>query len=309
MIRQIRALCLLACGVTLASCSMQASYLNQSEFGSDFVVSQQHQSLNHNQRIRMVVLHYTTGDWAQSLQVLTTPSENPVSAHYLIPERSDASYPATEPLKVYQLVSEQQRAWHAGMSFWQGQQNLNDQSIGIELVNRSRCVDEVMPLCFTPDFDPAQLELLAQLLKDILARHPEISPTHIVGHSDISPQRKQDPGPRFPWQWLARQGIGAWYDEATVEKYWQQLPESVPLLSIQQALRAYGYGIAVTGEFDEQTTLYLRAFQQHFVPDLVSGNPDRKTLAILFALVEKYQPQELPSLLRGRIKQGQLDIN
>lgn len=304
MIRQIRALCLLGAGLALVSCSTQPSDATDSDFASyfvndsvnDLVVSQQHQSQNQNQRIRMVVLHYTTGDWAQSLQVLTTPSENPVSAHYLIPERLDASYPATEPLKVYQLVSEQQRAWHAGMSIWQGQQSLNDQSIGIELVNRSRCVNEGAPLCFTPDFDPAQLELLAKLLQDILARHPEIKPTHIVGHSDISPQRKQDPGPRFPWQWLARQGIGAWYDESTVEKYWQQLPAQVPISTTQQALRAYGYGIEVTGEFDEQTQLYLKAFQQHFVPDSVSGSADRKTLAILFALLEKYQPQALPTL-------------
>lgn len=259
----------------------------------DYLVSQQHQSPNHNQRIRMVVLHYTTGDWAQSLKVLTEPSDNPVSAHYLIPERFDTSYPSDEVLKVYQLVGEQQRAWHAGESRWQGKTNLNDQSIGIELVNRSQCYAGDNGFCLTPDFDPAQMALLAQLLKDILRRHPDITPTRVLGHSDIVPERKQDPGPRFPWQWLARQGIGAWYDDATVLKYWQQLPEDPPLRLVQQGLQHYGYGIQVTGEADRQSELYLRAFQQHFVPDQVHGRADRKTVAILLALLEKYVPQAL----------------
>jgi len=261
----------------------------------DYLVSQQHQSQNHNQRIRMVVIHYTTGDWAQSLKVLTEPSDNPVSAHYLIPERLDASYPADEPLKVYQLVGEQQRAWHAGDSRWEGKTSLNDQSIGIELVNRSQCYAGEGGFCSTPDFDPAQMELLAKLLKDILRRHPEITPTRVLGHSDIVPERKQDPGARFPWQWLARQGVGAWYDDQTVLKYWQQLPEQPAIRMVQHGLKHYGYGIEITGEYDRQTKLYLLAFQRHFVPDHVHGNADRKTVAILLALLEKYFPQALNS--------------
>lgn len=286
MIRQASACCLsLWLALGLSSCVQTPDYL----------VSQQHQSQNHNQRIRMVVLHYTTGDWAQSLKVLTEPSDNPVSAHYLIPERLDASYPADEPLKVYQLVGEQQRAWHAGNSRWEGKTSLNDQSIGIELVNRSQCYAADDGFCSTPDFDPAQMELLAKLLKDILRRHPEITPTRVLGHSDIVPERKQDPGARFPWQWLARQGVGAWYDNQTVLKYWQQLPEQPAIRMVQHGLKQYGYGIEITGEYDRQTQLYLMAFQRHFVPDQVHGHADRKTVAILLALLAKYFPQTLNS--------------
>lgn len=286
MIRQASACCLsLWLALGLSSCVQTPDYL----------VSQQHQSQNHNQRIRMVVIHYTTGDWAQSLKVLTEPSDNPVSAHYLIPERLDASYPADEPLKVYQLVGEQQRAWHAGNSRWEGKTSLNDQSIGIELVNRSQCYAADDGFCLTPDFDPAQMELLAKLLKDILRRHPEITPTRVLGHSDIVPERKQDPGARFPWQWLARQGVGAWYDNQTVLKYWQQLPEQPAIRMVQHGLKQYGYGIEITGEYDHQTKLYLLAFQRHFVPDHIHGNADRKTVATLLALLEKYFPQTLNS--------------
>ena len=286
MIRQASACCLsLWFALGLSGCVQTPDYL----------VSQQHQSQNHNQRIRMVVIHYTTGDWAQSLKVLTEPSDHPVSAHYLIPERLDASYPADEPLKVYQLVGEQQRAWHAGNSRWEGKTSLNDQSIGIELVNRSQCYAADDGFCLTPDFDPAQMELLAKLLKDILRRHPEISPTRVLGHSDIVPERKQDPGARFPWQWLARQGVGAWYDNQTVLKYWQQLPEQPAIRMVQHGLKQYGYGIEITGEYDHQTKLHLLAFQRHFVPDHIHGNADRKTVAILLALLEKYFPQTLNS--------------
>lgn len=286
MIRQASACCLsLWFALGLSGCVQTPDYL----------VSQQHQSQNHNQRIRMVVIHYTTGDWAQSLKVLTEPSDNPVSAHYLIPERLDASYPSDEPLKVYQLVGEQQRAWHAGESRWEGKTSLNDQSIGIELVNRSQCYAADDGFCLTPDFDPAQMELLATLLKDILRRHPEITPTRVLGHSDIVPERKQDPGARFPWQWLARQGVGAWYDNQAVLKYWQQLPEQPAIRMVQHGLKQYGYGIEITGEHDRQTQLYLQAFQRHFVPDQVHGNADRKTVAILMALLEKYFPQTLKS--------------
>jgi len=284
MIRQASACCLsLWLTLGLSSCVQTPDYL----------VSQQHQSPNHNQRIRMVVLHYTTGDWGDSLRVLTEPSDHPVSAHYLIPERLDPSYPVDEVMKVYQLVGEQQRAWHAGDSRWEGKTSLNDQSIGIELVNRSQCYAGDDGFCLTPDFDPAQMELLAKLLKDILRRHPEITATRVLGHSDIVPERKQDPGPRFPWQWLARQGIGAWFDDQTVLKYWQLLPEKPPISLVQQGLQRYGYGIEITGEHDQQTKLYLMAFQRHFVPDQVHGNADRKTVAILFALLEKYFPQSL----------------
>lgn len=261
-------------------------------------------SANQNQRIRFVILHYTAGNWQQSLQALTEPTTRPVSSHYLIPQSQDASYPVGEPLKIYQLVAEQDRAWHAGTSRWQDRQNLNDQSIGIELVNEARC--DIMPgehssvpalalpLCITPDFDPAQLLLLADLLQDILNRYPEITPDRVLAHSDIAPEQKQDPGPRFPWQWLASRGIGAWYDNQQLSHFWQQpLWQAKDVSAWQQALQQYGYAIAVTGELDAQSHSYLLAFQRHFVPEQMDAQPNRKTLAVLAALLAKYRPAAL----------------
>lgn len=268
----------------------------------DHNISRQFSTANYNSRVRFIVLHYTAGNWQQSLQALTEQGPTQVSAHYLIPQRGDSSYPAGEPLRIYQLLDDQQRAWHAGDGRWEDRLNVNDVSIGIELVNHGWCYpadqpQQQVPLCLTPDFDPAQLELLADLLKQLLARYPDVSPTRIVAHSDIAPARKQDPGSRFPWQWLASQGMGAWYDDSVVQQYWRalqapgyQLPD---IRLIQRALARYGYGIAVTGQYDAQTRLHLLAFQRHFVPDLVSGEADIKTIAVLWALLSKYFPDSL----------------
>ncbi|MFN6263324.1 MAG: N-acetylmuramoyl-L-alanine amidase [Chromatiaceae bacterium] len=264
-------------------------------------INTEHQSVNRNERVRLLVLHYTAINWERSLKALTQPGATAVSAHYLIPESFDPTYPADKPLQVYQLVPETQRAWHAGASRWEDRSALNDQSIGIELVNLGWCHQRAVPfafaahneLCLTPDFDPAQLQLLADLLKDILARNPEISPTRVVAHSDIAPSRKQDPGPRFPWQWLANQGIGAWYDNQTLLKYWQGIKAMPDARMVQRALQRYGYGIVVTGEWDLQSRDVLLAFQRHFVPNRVSGELDPETVAVLWALLEKYFPDSL----------------
>ncbi len=264
-------------------------------------INTEHQSVNRNARVRLLVLHYTAINWQQSLKALTQPGATAVSAHYLIPESLDPTYPAGTPLQVYQLVPETQRAWHAGASQWEDRTGLNDQSIGIELVNQGWCYSRAQPfvgpggneLCLTPDFDPAQLQLLAELLKQILARNPEITPTRVLAHSDIAPSRKQDPGPRFPWQWLARQGIGAWYDNPVLLKYWQGLSRLPDARTVQLALARYGYGIAVTGVWDDQSRQVLAAFQRHFVPDGVTGEPDLHTVAVLWALLEKYFPDSL----------------
>jgi N-acetylmuramoyl-L-alanine amidase len=262
-------------------------------------VDQQYQSANRNDRVRFVVIHYTAGNWQQSLDVLTKPGKRPVSSHYLIPGSGDPTYPADRPLKVYQLVPEQQRAWHAGDSRWEDRTGLNDHSIGIELVNESWCekqpnqLQQQAELCVAADFDPAQLQLLLALLKDILARNTDISPTRVLGHSDIVPLRKQDPGSRFPWQWLAANGVGAWYDAAVMQKYWQQVPTLPEIKTVQRALQLYGYGIAITGEHDAQSRAYLLAFQRHFVPEQLTGEPDLKTIAVLWALLEKYFPKAL----------------
>ena len=266
-------------------------------------------SENHNSRINIIVIHHTTADFGDSLNILTRPSSNSVSSHYLIPEPGDPSYDGDD-LKVYELVPEERRAWHAGRSYWGGKTALNDQSIGIELVNQTYChqrangalaetaSDEQRRICFFPDFAESQIRLLTDLLGELLERYPDVKPTQIVGHSDIAPSRKIDPGPRFPWERLYKLGYGAWFDDATVIRYWEMFSDQpVPLATVQRALQTYGYGIEPTGILDEQTRDVLRAFQMHFRPATVTGEPSTATVAILFALIEKYYPDALEALL------------
>jgi N-acetyl-anhydromuramyl-L-alanine amidase AmpD len=266
------------------------------------------ESANQDTRVRIVAIHHTTGDFQSSFNVLTEPSGNPVSSHYLIPEPGDPSY-SEKDLKLYSLVKEEGRAWHAGSSYWAGKTSLNDMSIGIELVNQTYCrkSSEIIPpervdqesarLCFYPDFADSQLEILIKLLEGITERHTEVKPTHIVGHADIAPQRKIDPGPRFPWQRLYKLGYGAWYDDDTVYKYWEQFRQELPsVLTLQTALHTYGYDIELTGENDKQSQNVVRAFQMHFLPWQVSGEFTVETVAVLYALLEKYYPKKLELL-------------
>jgi len=281
-------------------------------------------SENQDTRVRIVVIHHTTADFQDSLDILTKRSDRPVSSHYLVPEPGDPSY-SSENLRLYSLVSEEGRAWHAGSSYWAGKTSLNDMSIGIELVNQTWChksedvPDSEQPpgdnedqenknqehenqerarICFYPDFAEPQLEILLDLLEGILARHTEVKPTHIIGHSDIAPQRKIDPGPRFPWQRLHRLGYGAWYDDETVIKYWEQFRKELPpVLTLQTALHTYGYGIELSGEHDVQSRNVVRAFQMHFLPWQVSGEFSDETAAVLYALLEKYYPSQLEQIM------------
>ncbi|MEM9058133.1 MAG: N-acetylmuramoyl-L-alanine amidase, partial [Pseudomonadota bacterium] len=259
-------------------------------------------STNQSSRVAYVVLHFTSESFGESLRLLTQPSDYPVSSHYLIPESGDPTYPRSRPM-LYRLVPEHRRAWHAGVSDWAGADSLNDRSIGIELVNRSACTREdpaalhLPPLADTCRFlpyDPAQLDLLVTLLRDLLARYPDIEPVNIVAHSDIAPQRKVDPGPLFPWRRLAELGIGAWYDDDAVARHRAQLAERQPsTAALQAALKAYGYETDTDGVMDKAAQRVVRAFQLHFTPDNVTGQFDLETVAVLFALIEKYRPDEL----------------
>ena len=262
-------------------------------------------SENQSSRIEHVVVHFTSADFAQSMRMLTERSGRPVSAHYLVPESGDPTYPHRR-LRVYRLVDEEHRAWHAGRSYWNGDKALNGSSIGIEIVNRSACApvalgnepDPPEDRCEFHDFDVEQINLVIDLMLDILQRHPGIDPVDIVAHSDIAPDRRLDPGPRFPWRRLYEHGIGAWYDDDTLDRYHERFKAQPPGLSLlQRGLRAYGYDVDDTGEHDPRTEDALRAFQMHFRPSDWSGQPDAGTAAILFALLEKYRPRALVGLL------------
>jgi N-acetylmuramoyl-L-alanine amidase len=292
--------------LSLNACTTQSSMTKGTGASGNKVVVN---SENQDTRVRVIVIHHTSEDFAGSLNVLTKKSSRPVSSHYLIPEPLDPSY-AEEELKLYQLVPEEARAWHAGGSYWDSKTALNDMSIGIEIVNETYCRNaeaNVAPaqsevtesrICFFPDFAESQIVMLTDLLKGILERHSEVTPTNIVGHSDVAPQRKIDPGPRFPWQRLYKLGYGAWFDDDTVVKYWEQFRQAMPsVLTLQSALHEYGYGIEITGENDEQSRNVIRAFQMHFVPFRVTSEFDAESAAILYALLEKYHPDRLETLM------------
>lgn len=288
-------------------------------------------SENYNERIRFLVIHFTTIDYQDSVRALT---KGGVSAHYLMPEQGDPSYPESK-IKTFQLVDESKRAWHAGRSHWQGQNNLNDQSIGIELVYQSTCTKKQIQsdgneiamrsqqahdglnieaksdrICFYPDFDPQQIEQLTLLIKDILKRNPEITPDRIIGHADITPNRRVDPGPKFPWQQLFKSGIGAWYEQETVSKYWQKFHTEQPSIQlIQSALKQYGYGILESSVMDAQTINALTVFQMHFRPWQVDGRATPETVATLFALIEKYRESRLQGLLDQFEQESSIEVN
>lgn len=262
-------------------------------------------SANQNSRVDYLVIHGTSENFAESLRLLTRNTENPVSVHYLVPEINDQSYPV-DKLRVYSLVPEHRRAWHAGRSYWAEESGLNDRSIGIEVVNEFKCEGTDKPLaetsvgdvsCKFVPYSDKQIGLLSTLIKDILQRYPNLDPIDIVGHSDIAKMRKSDPGPLFPWYQLYLEGIGAWPDAEGVAKYKRRFSAARPsIASMQLALFTLGYEIELTGTLDSQTEFSVRAFQLHFRPSDYSGAADIDTLARLWALLEKYRFDEFAEL-------------
>ncbi|MGR3907708.1 N-acetylmuramoyl-L-alanine amidase [Burkholderia sp. SR8] len=233
-------------------------------------------------RIRFLVMHYTESDEAKSLRTLTGDS---VSVHYVVPPRPRVEHGM--PV-VYQLVPESKRAWHAGISEWQGTTELNAASIGIENVNRGPL--DSQNRTWQP-YPPEQVDALIRLSKDIVERY-RIPPTRVVGHSDIAPQRKIDPGPLFPWHALAQAGVGAWPDDETVTaRLAGRDPHAlVDVRGLQLKLARYGYDVPTDGVLDARTRRVFAAFQMHFRPSDYAGNPDAGTDAIAQALLDKYFP-------------------
>ena len=297
-------------GITMASVWLAGCATPEHlERRDGYVVDHAHVSPSHTSRVRHLVIHYTDVDEAESLAVLTGPR---VSAHYVLP--LPARDHRGQPL-VYQLVDEERRAWHAGASAWRGRTNINDTSIGIEIVNTgpNRPYAEVERLLeqnpeaaveigWAP-YPKAQIEALIALSRDVIERH-DIHPTDVVAHSDIAPTRKIDPGPDFPWRRLHEAGIGVWPEEDSVAR-WRARFEiaAVPLATLQEALKSWGYRLEATAELDRETRAVLRAFQMRFRPSDYRGQPDAETAAILWALLEHYRPAALERLDRARGQQ------
>ncbi|WP_420414302.1 N-acetylmuramoyl-L-alanine amidase [Roseibium sp.] len=239
-----------------------------------------HPSPNHGQRpdgapIDMLVLHYTGMPTAQdALQRLCDPRAE-VSAHYFVDE--DGS--------ILQCVPEARRAWHAGQSFWKGDTDINSRSIGVEIVNPGH------EFGYRP-FPDLQIDAVIALCLDICGRH-KIDPWMVLAHSDIAPNRKEDPGELFPWARLAKAGVGHFVEPETIESgmMMQEGDQGQPVEAIQSMLALYGYDLDITGEFDGRTKQVVTAFQRHFRPAKVDGVIDESTIETLHRLLAK-----LPSL-------------
>ncbi len=223
--------------------------------------------------IDTLILHYTgmqTGSAA--IARLCDPSAE-VSSHYVVEEDG----------RVFRLVDEHRRAAHAGVSIWQGREMLNDSSIGIEIVNPGH------EWGYRP-FPAAQIAALTKLCQDILARHP-IPRARVLGHSDVAPDRKQDPGELFPWRELAEHGVGVWPSASADLGTGDAVTDAAGLASVRAGLRTVGYAPDASGAMDERLAVVLRAFQRHWRPEAVNGAADRGTRARLASLVHQGGPQ------------------
>ena len=208
--------------------------------------------------VDMLVLHYTGMTSGEAAMARLCDPAAKVSAHYTIGEDGT----------VYAMVPESRRAWHAGLSCWAGARDINSRSIGIELVNPGH------EFGYRP-FPAAQIDALIALGDAILARHP-IAPWRVLGHSDVAPARKDDPGELFPWVSLAEAGIG----------FWASPGDDPGDEAVAPLLTRYGY--------DPEAPLQkvVAAFQRHFRPARVDGTADRQTRTMLYGLVAAYDAQK-----------------
>ncbi len=240
--------------------------------------SPNHDARSAERAIDILLLHYTgMASSEAALARLADPTAK-VSAHYLIDEAGE----------VYALVPEARRAWHAGLASWQGASDINGRSIGIELANSGH--DGGLP-----PFAEAQMARLIALAQDIVARH-RIPPGRVLGHSDVAPSRKQDPGERFDWARLACAGLGLWpaagFAPAATAPALEPGMAGGAVIDLQIALAAIGYGIEGSGCFDPGTAAVVAAFQRHFRPRQVDGRADAETTSLIFHLAA--QPASLP---------------
>jgi N-acetylmuramoyl-L-alanine amidase len=218
--------------------------------------------------IDMLILHYTGMRSArEAIDRLRDPVAK-VSSHYVVDEDGF----------ILRLVAEERRAYHAGVSYWRGHSELNGRSIGIEIVNPGHEFGY-------GDFPVLQLAAVCDLCLSILSRHT-IPARNIVAHSDVAPDRKEDPGEKFDWEGLARNGVGLWPDGMPDRGTTGVVRDAANLRGVRAALGDIGYRVAPEGALDPALTTVLRAFQRHWRPEAVTGQADSGTLARLLAVAE-----------------------
>ena len=218
----------------------------------------------------MLILHYTGMVSAAAACAWLCDQASQVSSHYLVDEAG----------RIIQGVGEDMRAWHAGLSCWQGDADINSRSIGIEIQNPGHALGY-------RDFPELQMQAVIALCRDIVTRH-RIAARHVLAHADVAPDRKIDPGEKFDWRRLHEAGVGHWVAPAPDAESESIKPGDVGahVLRLQRLLAAYGYGIALNSIYNRQTESVVSAFQRHFRPSLVSGVADNATVATLENLLE-----------------------
>lgn len=227
-------------------------------------------------RPELIILHYTGMETGEAAESWLCDPVSEVSSHYLVHEDG----------AVTQMVRESDRAWHAGKGSWRGETDVNSSSIGIEIVNPGHVLGY-------HDFTDAQVGAVIALCRGIVERHG-IRPENVLAHSDVAPGRKVDPGEKFPWQVLARAGIGHYVEASPIGggRFLSAGDRGEPVEALQSMLALYGYGVEITGIFDQQTKTVVEAFQRHFRTEQIDGIADRSTIETLHRLLSAL-PQSL----------------
>ncbi len=247
---------------------------------SDVIPSPNFGERNNGMTPSMIVLHYTgMPDIDAAITRLCTDGTD-VSAHYIVLEDG----------RIVQTVPEAMRAWHAGVSYWAGETDINSLSIGIEISNRGHDWGY-------PKFPSRQIAATIALCRGIMLRHA-MQPWRVLGHSDIAPARKQDPGEKFPWHSLANSGVGVWVRPAPIKggEVLQSGDSGDNVLYLQETLARLGYQTPLNGQFDVATVEVVTAFQRHFRQERVNGIADYSTLKTLHDLVASLPPEALIDL-------------
>jgi N-acetylmuramoyl-L-alanine amidase len=243
-------------------------------FEADYKKASLRPSPNHGERTGgrrpdMILLHYTGMPTTDGALDWLCRDESQVSSHYFVRENGD----------VVQLVPEERRAWHAGKSRWQGESDINSLSIGIEIANAGHPGG-------LPDYPTEQIRTVIELCRDCGQRW-SIVPQRVLGHSDVAPVRKVDPGEKFPWAELHKAGVGHWVAPAPIAggRFFQRGDSGQPVEALQSMLSLYGYDTEITGEFSDKMVGEVEAFQRHFRPERVDGIADFSTIDTLHRLL------------------------
>jgi len=258
-----------------------SAFLPDTFLVADVVPSPNHDERAKGRAVDMILLHYTGMQNGDAALKRLCAADSKVSAHYLVFEDG----------RIVQCVPEARRAWHAGISSWDGETDINSSSIGIEVVNPGHEFGY-------PDFPMRQMAAVISLCRSIITRRGPISPTRVLAHSDVAPARKQDPGEKFPWELLSDSRIGHWVRPAplNIEGPVLKLGDSSDLvMRVQRALRDYGYGIEETGNYDDTMRAVITAFQRHFRPARIDGIADASTILTLRALLQT-RPEPLKAV-------------